>query len=554
MAEFELSFPFEPTRDQIESSEAIKSDLESAKPMDRLLVGDVGFGKTEVAMRAAAKVVFGGKQVAFLCPTTVLCFQHYRNLKERFAAFPIHIEMMNRFVEKSKINQIRDDLEKGTVDILIGTHQALGKEVRFADLGLVIIDEEQRFGVGHKEKLKQLRVNVDQLAMSATPIPRSLHMSLAGLREISLIETPPKNRLAIETIVAPWSDELIQSAIHFELKRKGQVFFVHNRVESIESIAARIQELVPEARIGIGHGQLREHDLEKVMLNFMEGRVDVLVSTTIIENGLDIPNANTLIVHRADLFGLSQLYQLRGRVGRSEVPAFAYLMIPSRTEITDEARKRLQALEDFSELGSGFRIAALDLELRGAGNILGAEQSGHIGAIGYELYMKMLEEAIQDSQGHLPAINEVHIDLGKSQISSQWIDQSADRLVIYKRISRLKELVDLETYRQELEDRFGSISSHDTDTLEFFEKMKLKLWAQKLGIHAIVAKRNDIFIKISPAAPINIPQIIEMTTRISGAQFHTDGSLSVPSKSSMTETLTMLMSLFKSWRKTQKND
>ena len=554
MAEFELSFPFEPTRDQIESSESIKSDLESAKPMDRLLVGDVGFGKTEVAMRAAAKVVFGGKQVAFLCPTTVLCFQHYRNLKERFAAFPVHIEMMNRFVEKSKINQIRDDLEKGTVDILIGTHQALGKEVRFADLGLVIIDEEQRFGVGHKEKLKQLRVNVDQLAMSATPIPRSLHMSLAGLREISLIETPPKNRLAIETIVAPWSDELIQSAIHFELKRKGQVFFVHNRVESIESIAARIQELVPEARIGIGHGQLREHDLEKVMLNFMEGRVDVLVSTTIIENGLDIPNANTLIVHRADLFGLSQLYQLRGRVGRSEVPAFAYLMIPSRTEITDEARKRLQALEDFSELGSGFRIAALDLELRGAGNILGAEQSGHIGAIGYELYMKMLEEAIQDSQGHLPAINEVHIDLGKSQISSQWIDQSADRLVIYKRISRLKELVDLETYRQELEDRFGSISSHDTDTLEFFEKMKLKLWAQKLGIHAIVAKRNDIFIKISPAAPINIPQIIEMTTRISGAQFHIDGSLSVPSKSSMTETLMMLMSLFKSWHKTQKND
>lgn len=379
-------------------------------------------------------------------------------------------------------------------------------------------------------------------------------MSLAGLREISLIETPPKNRLAIETIVAPWSDELIQSAIHFELKRKGQVFFVHNRVESIESIAARIQELVPEARIGIGHGQLREHDLEKVMLNFMEGRVDVLVSTTIIENGLDIPNANTLIVHRADLFGLSQLYQLRGRVGRSEVPAFAYLMIPSRTEITDEARKRLQALEDFSELGSGFRIAALDLELRGAGNILGAEQSGHIGAIGYELYMKMLEEAIQDSQGHLPAINEVHIDLGKSQISSQWIDQSADRLVIYKRISRLKVLVDLETYRQELEDRFGSISSHDTDTLEFFEKMKLKLWGQKLGIHAIVAKRNDIFIKISPEAPINIPQIIEMTTRISGAQFHTDGSLSVPSKSSMTETLMMLMSLFKSWHKTQKND
>jgi transcription-repair coupling factor (superfamily II helicase) len=553
MAEFELSFPFEPTRDQIESWETIKSDLESSKPMDRLLVGDVGFGKTEVAMRAAAKVVFGGKQVAFLCPTTVLCFQHYRNLKERFAAFPIRIEMMNRFVEKSKMNQIRDDLEKGTVDILIGTHQVLGKGIQFAELGLVIIDEEQRFGVSHKEKLKKLRVNVDQLSMSATPIPRSLHMSLTGLREISLIETPPKNRLAIETIVTPWSDEMIQSAIHFELKRKGQVFFVHNRVESIESIAARIQELVPEAKMGIGHGQLPEQDLEKVMLDFMEGRVNVLVSTTIIENGLDIPNANTLIVHRADLFGLSQLYQLRGRVGRSDVPAFAYLMIPSQSEITDDARKRLQALEDFSELGSGFRIAALDLELRGAGNILGAEQSGHIGAIGYELYMKMLEESIQDLQGHLPAINDVHIELGKSQIAPKWIDHSADRLVIYKRISRLKELADLETYREELEDRFGAISPDDKDTLEFFEKTKLKLWAQKLGIHQIITKRNDVFIKISPSAPIDIPKIIEMTTRIAGTQFHLDGSISMPSKSSMSETITMLIGLLKSWKKTQKD-
>ncbi len=551
MAEFELSFSFEPTRDQIESSEAIKSDLEKSKPMDRLLVGDVGFGKTEVAMRAAAKVVFGGKQVAFLCPTTVLCFQHYRNLKDRFAAFPIRIAMMNRFVDKSKIQQIREDLEKGVIDILIGTHQALGKDVRFADLGLVIIDEEQRFGVAHKEKLKHLRVNVDQLAMSATPIPRSLHMSLSGLREISLIETPPKNRLAIETIVAPWSDELIQGAIHFELKRKGQVFFVHNRIESIESIAARIQGLVPEARIGIGHGQLREHDLEKVMLDFMEGRVDVLVSTTIIENGLDIPNANTLIVHRADLFGLSQLYQLRGRVGRSEVPAFAYLMIPARTEITDEARKRLKALEDFSELGSGFRIAALDLELRGAGNILGAEQSGHIGAIGYELYMKMLEESVQDSRGHLPDLSDVHIDLGKSQISAGWIDQSADRLVVYKRMSRLKELRDLEFYCHELEDRFGTIMKDDTDTREFFEKMKLRIYAQKLGILEIVEKTNDVFIKIATTAPVDMAKIIEMTARIAGAKFHVDGRLSLPSKASTQETLGMLISLFKTWLKAQ---
>ena len=553
MLEFELSFPYEPTRDQIESSEAIKADLESPKPMDRLLVGDVGFGKTEVAMRAAAKVVFSGKQVVFLCPTTVLCFQHYRNVKERFAPFPVRIEMINRFVDKRKYNLIRDDLEKGTVDILIGTHQVLGKEVRFSDLGLVIVDEEQRFGVAHKEKLKQLRVNVDQLSMSATPIPRSLHMSLAGLREISLIETPPKNRLAIETIVSSWSDETIRSAIYFELKRKGQVFFVHNRVESIESISARIKELVPEARIGIGHGQLPEHELEKVMLDFMLGKIDVLVSTTIIENGLDIPNANTMIVHRADLFGLSQLYQLRGRVGRSDIPAFAYLLIPSRSEITDEARKRLQALEDFSELGSGFRIAALDLELRGAGNILGAEQSGHIAAIGYELYMKMLEEAVQDSQGHLPAITEVHIDIGKSQISSEWIDQSADRLVVYKRLSRLKELRDLAVYLDELQDRFGSISPQDRDTLEFIEKMKVRIWSQKLGISEIISKRNNIFIKISQSAPININEVIEKTLRFTGAQFYSDGSLSVPSKGSMMENLMMLINLLQSWDKTQKS-
>jgi transcription-repair coupling factor (superfamily II helicase) len=378
MAEFEANFPYEPTTDQVEASEAIKADLESSRPMDRLVCGDVGFGKTEVAMRAAAKVALDGKQVAVLCPTTVLCFQHYRTFQERFAGFPLRIEMLNRFVGPPDAKLIQRDIADGKVEIVIGTHQLLGERIRFSDLGLVVIDEEQRFGVSHKEKLKKLRANVDVLALSATPIPRTLHMSLTGLREISLIETPPKNRLAIETVVAPWSDELVASAIQFEMRRNGQVYVVHNRVDSIVSIAERIRDLVPGAKVGVGHAQLSDEALEQVMLSFMEGRIDVLVATTIVENGRDGPNAHTLIVHRADAFGLSQLYQLRGRVGRSDVPAYAYLLIPGKGEITEEARKRLQALEDFSELGSGFRIAALDLELRGAGNLLGGEQSGHI--------------------------------------------------------------------------------------------------------------------------------------------------------------------------------
>ena len=328
MAEFEATFAYEPTLDQIEATEAIKADLESDRPMDRLLCGDVGFGKTEVAMRAAAKVALDGFQVAVLCPTTILCFQHFRTFKERFSGFPLRIEMLNRFVDPQAAKAIVQDVGDGKVEIVIGTHQLLGARVKFDNLGLVVIDEEQRFGVSHKERLKKLRANVDVLAMSATPIPRTLHMSLTGLREISLIETPPKNRLAIETVVAPWSDELIAAAVQFELRRGGQVYVVHNRVESIVSVAERIRTLVPDARVGVGHAQLTDEALEAVMLGFMEGRIDVLVATTIVENGLDVPNANTLIVHRADTFGLSQLYQLRGRVGRSDVPAYAYLLIP----------------------------------------------------------------------------------------------------------------------------------------------------------------------------------------------------------------------------------
>jgi len=528
MAEFEASFAYEPTPDQIEAIEAIKADLESDKPMDRLLVGDVGYGKTEVAMRAAAKVALDGKQVAILCPTTILCFQHFRTLKERFAGFPLRIEMINRFVDAKEAKQILEDVEDGKVEILVGTHQLLGARTKFQDLGLVVIDEEQRFGVGHKEKLKKFRANVEVLAMSATPIPRTLHMSLTGLREISLIETPPKNRLAIETVVAPWSDELIASAIQFELRRGGQVYLVHNRVESIVSIAEHIRSLVPDARVGVGHAQLSDEALENVMLGFMEGRIDVLVSTTIVENGLDVPNANTLIVHRADAFGLSQLYQLRGRVGRSDVPAYAYLLIPGKGEISEDARKRLQALEDFSELGSGFRVAAMDLELRGAGNLLGGEQSGHIHDIGFELYIKLLEETLQELQGQASGTFEVKIELGPAQLGRRWIDMAAERLVAYKRASRLRTERDLELYRLELEDRFGQIPQDDEDSARFFELLKVKIRAQAIAVSEVSVDKGRLKLRVSPQTSLDPQRLLAWVRAQKDAQFTPDGSVLLP--------------------------
>lgn len=528
MAEFEATFPYEPTPDQVEAVEAIKGDLESNRPMDRLLCGDVGYGKTEVAMRAAAKVALDGKQVAVLCPTTVLCFQHFRTFKERFAAFPIRIEMVNRFVDPKETKRVLADVEDGRVEILIGTHQLLGARTKFSDLGLVVIDEEQRFGVSHKEKLKKMRANVDVLAMSATPIPRTLHMSLTGLREISLIETPPKNRLAIETVVAPWTDELIASAIQFEMRRNGQVYFIHNRVESIVSIAEHVRRLVPDARVGVGHAQLTDEALENVMLAFIEGRIDVLVSTTIVENGLDVPNANTLIVHHADKFGLSQLYQLRGRVGRSDVPAYAYLLIPGKGEITEDARKRLQALEDFSELGSGFRVAAMDLELRGAGNLLGGEQSGQIHDIGFELYVKLLEETLAELQGQPSGTFEVKIELGGAQLGRRWIDQASERLVAYKRASRLKTERDLELYRLELEDRFGEISGDDTDSLTFFEMLKVKIRAHAVAVSEVSCDKGRLKLRLSPQTPVEPVKLMAWVQQQKGAQMTPDGCVTLP--------------------------
>ncbi len=369
--EFEEAFEYTATRDQLQAVTEIKRDMESPHPMDRLLCGDVGFGKTEVAMRAAFKVLGDGKQVAVLAPTTVLALQHFESFKRRFAAFPVRIEMLSRFRSPKEIKQTLAELAEGKVDVVIGTHRVLSKDVIFPDLGLLIIDEEQRFGVRHKERLKQLRQNIDVLTMSATPIPRTLHMSLLGLRDMSVIETPPKDRLAVQTVVAKYDEGLIKTAIEQELQRGGQVYFVHNRVESIFSRAAEIQNLAPQARVTVGHGQMGEEELEKVLLSFMRRDADVFVCTTIVENGLDIPLANTILIENAERYGLSELYQLRGRVGRSNRRAYAYLLVPHDATLTEVARKRLAALKEFSDLGAGFKIAALDLELRRGGQSAG---------------------------------------------------------------------------------------------------------------------------------------------------------------------------------------
>ena len=457
--EFEDAFAFNATDDQISAIADIKTDMESTQPMDRLLCGDVGYGKTEVAMRAAFKAVQDSKQVAVLTPTTVLSFQHFESFKKRFANFPVKVEMLSRFRTAKEKTAILEEAEAGKIDILIGTHALLAQKLKFADLGLLIVDEEQRFGVKHKERLKQMRASIDVLAMSATPIPRTLHMSLVGLRDMSVIETPPKDRMAIQTIVAKFDEKLVRTALEMELERGGQTYFVHNRVETIYEIAAMIREQVPSARVVVGHGQLPESELERVMLAFMNHEYDVLVATSIIENGLDIPLANTIIVNRADRHGLSELYQLRGRVGRSNRRAYAYLLIPPDTELTEIARRRLAALKEFSDLGAGFKIAALDLELRGAGNMLGGEQSGHIEAIGFELYTTMLEEAVNKmkGEGDKPAHATTVLNLGISvRIDSDYIAEENQRLRMYKRIAGALDQATIDDVRSELHDRYGT--------------------------------------------------------------------------------------------------
>lgn len=525
--EFEDAFEYQETVHQMAAIEDVKSDMESEKPMDRLICGDVGYGKTEVAMRAAFKAVNNGKQVAILAPTTILVFQHFHTFRKRFEMFPVRIEMVSRFRSRAEIKKALQDTADGKVDILIGTHRLLSKDVQFLDLGLLIIDEEQRFGVTHKEKLKEMKKNVDALALTATPIPRTLQMALMGFRPLSVIETPPKDRLAIQTNILKYSEDAIAAAIHAELKRGGQVYFVHNRVETIYSIASTIKRLLPETRVTVAHGQMDEKDLETVMMKFIDHEFDVLVSTTIIENGIDIPLVNTLIVNRADRFGLSQLYQLRGRVGRSHRRAYAYFLIPSEQELTPIARKRLAALREFTDLGSGFRLAALDLEIRGAGNLLGGEQHGHIAALGFELYCRMLEQTVKEMQGQeAPPDFSTNLNLNLDlRIPDNYIPNINQRLSLYKRIATVNTDQQLASVRDEMTDRFGPIPETVENLLEYG---RIKMKAEHLKIRSVDRADGSLFLQLGPEGHVNVDNVLKFLQKNSGSRLSPAGVLSYP--------------------------
>jgi transcription-repair coupling factor (superfamily II helicase) len=525
--EFEDAFEFVPTKDQLTAAKEIKADMESSQPMDRLLCGDVGFGKTEVAMRAAFKALGDGKQVAVLAPTTVLAFQHYETFKRRFAPFPVRVDLFSRFRSPTELKQSLDDLATGKVDVAIGTHRLLSKDVQFADLGLLVIDEEQRFGVRHKERLKELRKNIDVLTMTATPIPRTLHMSMLGLRDLSVIETPPKDRLAIHTVVAHWDANLVKSAIEQELARGGQVYYLHNRVESIWMRAAMLQEMLPEARIAVGHGQMKESALEQVLLGFMRHEFDVFVCTTIVENGIDIPLANTIIIENAERYGLSELYQLRGRVGRSNRRAYAYLLVPPAGELSEVARKRLAALREFSELGAGFKIAALDLELRGAGNILGGEQHGHINSVGYDMYMQLLQQTVNELRGEKAPL-EIHatMNLGLDlRISPEYITEENQRLRAYKRIADVGSPEQAQRVLEELEDRYGAAPEAVKVLLQF---SVVKTMAEEIGVESIERRQGYLNIKFHPQAKVDPARLAELLQSNPQAQFTPAGVLRWP--------------------------
>jgi transcription-repair coupling factor (superfamily II helicase) len=500
--EFEDAFEWELTADQQTAITDIKADMESPTTMDRLLCGDVGYGKTEVAMRAAFKAVMDGKQVAFLAPTTVLAFQHLKTLRNRFAAFPVRIDMVSRFRSRADQKATLEDLAAGKVEIIVGTHRLLSKDVQFRDLGLLVVDEEQRFGVGHKEKIKQLRKRVDVLTMTATPIPRTLNMSLAGIRDMSIIETPPKDRLSIQTNVVKFDQAVISRAIRTEMERRGQVYFVHNRVESIYSLGNLITRLVPEAKLAVAHGQMDEDALERVMVDFVGQKYDVLLATTIIENGLDIPNANTMIINRADRYGLSQLYQLRGRVGRSDRRAYAYLLIPPEEALSPIAKKRLAAIREFSDLGSGFRVAALDLEIRGAGNLLGGEQSGHIEAVGFDMYMKLLEQTIRELKGEeiddeIRANVNLRVDL---RIDDAYIPDMNQRLTVYRRFAAVRNDAELDRLMDEVRDRYGVPPD---SVLNLAEYASIRLMADRIGFESIDREAQTVVLKFRPDAKLD---------------------------------------------------
>ncbi len=490
---FEKAFPYEETDDQLRAIEAVKDDMESPRPMDRLICGDVGYGKTEVALRAAFKAVMDGKQVMMLVPTTILAQQHYGTFRERFADFPVKVEMLSRFRSPREQRKILREFAAGQVDVLIGTHRLLSEDVKPKDLGLVIVDEEQRFGVSQKEALRRLKLRVDVLTLTATPIPRTLQMSLSGVRDISVIETPPRDRHPIQTYVGLYDEGMVVRAIQREIDRGGQVYYLHNRVETIDKAAERLRSLMPHVRFAVAHGQMPEQDLERVMLEFLRGEVDVLVTTTIIESGLDIPNANTLIVERADLLGLAQLYQLRGRIGRSDRVAHAFLFHPDEAVLTEEAVARLSTLADYTELGAGFKIALRDLEIRGAGELLGEEQSGHIAAVGFEMYLAMLEEATAALRGEPPSAEKmVRVEVGiDAYVPASFIPYEAARVDLHRRVASASSLEELADLREELEDRFGRLPE-PVDNLIFMSEVRVIL--QGLGADSLLARRDRVVI------------------------------------------------------------
>ncbi len=513
--EFEKIFEYDETEDQLRSIGEIFRDMENGGPMDRLLCGDVGYGKTEVAMRAAFKAVMDGKQVAVLCPTTVLASQHLKTFRERMVLFPVRVEALTRLQTSREQKAVVDDLRSGFVDIVIGTHRLLSKDVAFKDLGLLVVDEEQRFGVGHKEKIKQLRTNIDVLTLTATPIPRTLNMSLSGLRDISLIETPPRDRLAVHTVVTPFSAKLIAAAVRQELSRGGQVYYIHNRIEDIDKVADLVVKLVPQARVVTVHGQMAASALEKRMLEFVSHRADVLVSTTIIENGIDIPLTNTLVVDRADLYGLAQLYQLRGRVGRSSRQAFAYFLVPPYLELTPLAKERLKALKEFSELGSGFRLAAKDLEIRGAGNLLGHRQHGSMEAVGFDYYMQLLDEAIRGLKGeHVEETNcEINLKVD-IRIPEEYLPQINLRLNLYKRLASVDDLADIDRIREEVRDRFGPVPATIENLLRYGT---IKHLARRLRIRSIDRSDRRVAFRFLPGTPVDWARVPALLKRYSGS-------------------------------------
>jgi transcription-repair coupling factor (superfamily II helicase) len=483
--EFEAEFPYDETPDQAKAIDDTIHDMHQPSPMDRLICGDVGFGKTEVAIRAAFKAAQDGKQVAVLVPTTILAEQHYLNFSDRMKAYPVKVASLSRFKAKKEQLATLKELSEGKVDIIIGTHRILSKDVQFKDLGLLIVDEEQRFGVEHKEKLKQLKASTDVLTLTATPIPRTLQMSLMGLKDISIIRTPPGDRLSIKTYLANFDENVIENAIRHELGRGGQVFIIHNRVQTIGKIAELIERIVPEAKVAVAHGQMPETQLERAMIGFYQKKYDVLIATAIIENGLDVPNANTLIVNRADTFGLSQLYQIRGRVGRSQTRAFAYFLVPETSVITEDARERLAVLQRFVELGSGYHIATHDLEIRGGGDVLGQSQSGHIGSVGYEMYLELLQEEVHRLKGEEVAkpLEDVEINLPfPAMLPDSYVPDMKDRLALYRRLSSLRLEEQVDDAKKELEDRYGTLPAEATELLKVIH---LKVLMRRMGLRSL---------------------------------------------------------------------